>query len=644
MDSEMENPWNVEDLDNFLYFCCPECDLKDQSKMQFLQHALEYHPKAKEYIQNFKEFIVKPEPIEVKPEHYEINDLIENEFQYNIESDDVETKLEEEINDVKQDLIKNETSYKSEIFNCNVCDFIEQNIDADTLKSFLSGSYSCGKCGESFEGTYALRKFRKHISNCGNIKIEKKEHKCGSCHKLFDYKSKLNRHEPSCFKKSGHMIPKLEEQENYCINDDSINVKSENENVQEGQHQYKCVSCDQEFNSPYDLHLHIDNVHFELYSAKNNHCKYECKICEMKFYRKDTLMCHSKNSHEQLSFKRKTQFKCVKCLDYFCTKSELDQHFISSHNEGRLFSCKVCGKQFMSKIDRKKHIKRDHIIQGKEEDGKETCVKSVCDLCGKILSTLNALIYHKECVHGKMKKYECKTCDTKFSTPATLRRHQVVVHEGLMKEMCTICGKKFGSKNGLVFHTKSVHSDERNELCKFCGKSFKLINTLNTHIKTVHEGLKVIGKYKCKFENCDKAFSTESRLNDHISVHEGVKNHICNQCGSTYASLNGLKHHIKAIHEGLTFKCDKCDKTFQTTYYLQHHMVSVHEGVRKFNCEHCGKSFAHKEGMNCHIKTVHEGVRYQCDYCENSFTQLPNLKKHISNSHASMLQKMENVK
>ena len=61
MSFEVDNPWNVENLEEFLYFCCPECDLKDQSKIEFLQHALDHHPKAKECVQQFNEFIVKEE-------------------------------------------------------------------------------------------------------------------------------------------------------------------------------------------------------------------------------------------------------------------------------------------------------------------------------------------------------------------------------------------------------------------------------------------------------------------------------------------------------------------------------------------------------------------------------------------------------
>merc|ERR1711881_298161 len=30
--TEKKNPWNVETLNEFLYYCCPECNEKDRSK------------------------------------------------------------------------------------------------------------------------------------------------------------------------------------------------------------------------------------------------------------------------------------------------------------------------------------------------------------------------------------------------------------------------------------------------------------------------------------------------------------------------------------------------------------------------------------------------------------------------------------
>ena len=48
-----DNPWCVDNLNVFLYFCCPECDVKDPSKEIFVKHALEEHPKFKENYENF---------------------------------------------------------------------------------------------------------------------------------------------------------------------------------------------------------------------------------------------------------------------------------------------------------------------------------------------------------------------------------------------------------------------------------------------------------------------------------------------------------------------------------------------------------------------------------------------------------------
>ena len=56
-----ENPWTVENLEEFLYFCCPECDERNQSKELFVQHALDQHPNSKDSLIKFQ---VKKEPIE----------------------------------------------------------------------------------------------------------------------------------------------------------------------------------------------------------------------------------------------------------------------------------------------------------------------------------------------------------------------------------------------------------------------------------------------------------------------------------------------------------------------------------------------------------------------------------------------------
>ena len=44
------NPWAVEALEEFLYFCCPECDIKSTDKDAFVNHVWSNHPKVSTYL------------------------------------------------------------------------------------------------------------------------------------------------------------------------------------------------------------------------------------------------------------------------------------------------------------------------------------------------------------------------------------------------------------------------------------------------------------------------------------------------------------------------------------------------------------------------------------------------------------------
>ena len=55
------NPWSVRKWEEFLYFCCPECDEKSQSKDNFITHALSIHPMAKICLES-----IEPEIVDLK--------------------------------------------------------------------------------------------------------------------------------------------------------------------------------------------------------------------------------------------------------------------------------------------------------------------------------------------------------------------------------------------------------------------------------------------------------------------------------------------------------------------------------------------------------------------------------------------------
>jgi uncharacterized Zn-finger protein len=44
-----QNPWAVENIETFSFYCCPECDFKSKYGDHFKRHALESHNKAKPF-------------------------------------------------------------------------------------------------------------------------------------------------------------------------------------------------------------------------------------------------------------------------------------------------------------------------------------------------------------------------------------------------------------------------------------------------------------------------------------------------------------------------------------------------------------------------------------------------------------------
>ena len=43
-----ENPFDVESIDEFLFYCCPQCEIKCKDGKSFIEHATQTHEQAKE--------------------------------------------------------------------------------------------------------------------------------------------------------------------------------------------------------------------------------------------------------------------------------------------------------------------------------------------------------------------------------------------------------------------------------------------------------------------------------------------------------------------------------------------------------------------------------------------------------------------
>ena len=60
-----ENPWDVSNIQEFLFYNCPECDIRLKDGKMFVQHALENHELSKLYLNKPIEEILPPDYKEI---------------------------------------------------------------------------------------------------------------------------------------------------------------------------------------------------------------------------------------------------------------------------------------------------------------------------------------------------------------------------------------------------------------------------------------------------------------------------------------------------------------------------------------------------------------------------------------------------
>ena len=209
------NPWKVMSLDEFLFYCCPECDDKTQDYTEFFNHAVLKHKSAQETLLGNSE--VKPEP-----DPYQDDDLEEFELpvdppsdiktgtddfhEESFESIDGDEESFENIEDftqyegdesnkcakVKLEPISDEQAMNS----LNVCSYCNKNFGTRTrlINHMIAEhntshrQYVCDHCDSKFKTRNSLKL---HI----NSKHEGYSITCEKCGNKFSTLKSLERHQ-----------------------------------------------------------------------------------------------------------------------------------------------------------------------------------------------------------------------------------------------------------------------------------------------------------------------------------------------------------------------------------------------------------------------------------------------------------------
>ena len=113
---------------------------------------------------------------------------------------------------------------------------------------------------------------------------------------------------------------------------------------------------------------------------------------------------------------------------------------------------------------------------------------------------------------------------------------------------------------------------------------------------------KPTARYRCHI--CDKGFTRNGSLIDHLAAHAGTKAYACGECGERFQYRDGLLVHRRRHHGGGRLACPHCPVRFEKSCNLRRHL-RVHSGERPFGCAFCPKRFTQSNGLKKHVRGVH---------------------------------------